>query len=38
MRTIPTESKKILIKLLKGNEKFVNGKYEAQNITIETLR
>ena len=38
MRTIPAESKKILIKLLKGNEKFVNGKYEAQNITIETLR
>lgn len=38
MRTIPTESKKILIKLLKRNEKFVNGKYEAQNITIETLR
>lgn len=38
MKTIPTESKKILIKLLKGNEKFVNGKYEAQNITIETLR
>ena len=38
MRTMPTESKKILIKLLKGNEKFVNGKYEAQNITIETLR
>ena len=38
MRTIPTESKKILIKLLKGNDKFVNGKYEAQNITIETLR
>ena len=38
MRTIPTESKKILIKLLNGNEKFVNGKYEAQNITIETLR
>ena len=38
MRTIPTESKKILIKLLKGNEKFVNGKYEAKNITIETLR
>ena len=38
MRTIPAESKKILSKLLKGNEKFVNGKYEAQNITIETLR
>lgn len=38
MKTIPTESKKILIKLLKGNEKFINGKYEAQNITIETLR
>ena len=35
---IPSESKEILIKLLKGNEQFVNGKYEAKNITIETLR
>ena len=35
---IPNESKEILIKLLKGNEQFVNGKYEAKNITIETLR
>lgn len=35
---IPKESKDILIKLLKGNEQFVNGKYEAKNITIETLR
>lgn len=35
---IPKESKEILIKLLKGNEQFVNGKYEAKNITIETLR
>ena len=35
---IPMESKEILIKLLKGNEQFVNGKYEAKNITIETLR
>ena len=35
---IPAESKEILIKLLKGNEQFVNGKYEAKNITIETLR
>ena len=36
--SIPEESKSVLIKLLKGNEQFVNGKYEAQNITIETLR
>jgi len=35
---IPSNSKEILIKLLKGNEQFVNGKYEAKNITIETLR
>ena len=35
---IPVESKEILVKLLKGNEQFVNGKYEAKNITIETLR
>lgn len=35
---IPNNSREILIKLLKGNEQFVNGKYEAQNITIETLR
>lgn len=35
---IPAESKEILIKLLKGNEQFVNGKYDAQNITIEHLR
>ena len=35
---IPKDSKEILIKLLKGNEQFVNGKYEAKNITIETLR
>ena len=35
---IPKESKDILIKLLRGNEQFVNGKYEAKNITIETLR
>ena len=35
---IPKESKEVLIKLLRGNEQFVNGKYEAKNITIETLR
>ncbi len=35
---IPQASKEILIKLLKGNEQFINGKYEAKNITIETLR
>ncbi len=35
---IPANSKEILIKLLRGNEQFVNGKYEAKNITIETLR
>ena len=35
---IPKESKEILIKLLKGNEQFVNGKYDAKNITIEHLR
>lgn len=33
-----TEAKEILIKLLKGNEQFINGKYEAKNIGIETLR
>lgn len=38
MRNIPTSSKDVLIRLLKGNAKFVNGKYEAKNITIETLR
>lgn len=35
---IPNYSKEILIKLLKGNEQFANGKYEAKNITIETLK
>ena len=35
---IPNNSKEVLIKLLKGNEKFVEGKYEAKNITIETLK
>lgn len=35
---IPKESKEVLIRLLKGNEQFVNGKYEAKNITIESLR
>lgn len=35
---IPAESKEILLKLLKGNEQFVNGKYDAQNITIEHLK
>lgn len=35
---IPKNSKEVLIKLLKGNEQFVKGKYEAKNITIETLR
>ncbi len=32
------EAKEVLLKLLKGNEQFVNGKYEAKNITIETLK
>ena len=35
---IPRQSKEILDKLLKGNEQFINGKYEAKNITIETLK
>ena len=35
---IPKISREILIKLLKGNEQFVNGKYEALNISIETLK
>lgn len=35
---IPKESKEVLIRLLNGNKQFVNGKYEAKNITIETLR
>ncbi len=35
---IPAKSKEILVKLLKGNEQFVNGKYDAKNITIETLK
>ena len=35
---IPKESKEVLVKLLKGNQQFINGKYEAKNITIETLR
>ena len=35
---IPKDSKDILIKLLRGNEQFINGKYEAKNIYIETLR
>ncbi len=35
---IPLDAKQVLIKLLKGNEQFVNGKYEAKNITIETLK
>ena len=35
---IPAVSKDVLIRLLKGNEQFVNGKYEALNISIETLR
>lgn len=35
---IPKSSKEVLIRLLKGNEQFVNGKYEAKNINIETLR
>ena len=28
----------MLLKLLRGNQQFINGKYEAKNITIETLR
>ena len=35
---IPKESKEVLVRLLKGNEQFVNGKYDAKNITIETLK
>lgn len=35
---ISKEAKEVLAKLLKGNQQFVNGKYEAKNITIETLR
>ena len=35
---IPAKSKEILVKLLKGNEQFVNGKYDAKNITIKTLK
>lgn len=35
---LPKESREILIKLLKGNEQFVNGKYDAKNITIEHLK
>ncbi len=31
-------AKETLLRLLKGNEQFVNGKYEAKNITIETLK
>jgi len=38
MKYIPKSSKDVLIRLLKGNAKFVNGKYEAKNITIETLK
>lgn len=35
---IPEQSKEVLLKLLRGNQQFINGKYEAKNITIETLR
>ncbi len=35
---IPGAAREVLVRLLKGNEQFVNGKYEARNITIETLR
>lgn len=35
---IPAESKEVLTRLLNGNKQFVNGKYEAKNITIETLK
>lgn len=35
---IPKSSKEVLVRLLRGNEQFVRGKYEAKNITIETLR
>lgn len=38
MTTIPKSSKEVLLKLLRGNEKFIAGKYEAKNITIETLK
>lgn len=32
------EAKNVLNRLLKGNEQFVSGKYDAKNITIETLK
>lgn len=32
------EAKKVLSRLLKGNEQFIKGKYDAGNITIETLK
>ncbi len=35
---ISNTAKEVLIRLLKGNEQFVNGKYEAKNTTIETLK
>ena len=35
---IPEESRKVLNRLLKGNEQFIKGKYESKNITIETLK
>lgn len=35
---ISDEAREVLVRLLKGNEQFVNGKYEAKNITIETLK
>ncbi|MBQ8634787.1 hypothetical protein IJ425_01365 [bacterium] len=35
---IPKQSKDVLLRLLRGNQQFINGKYEAKNITIETLR
>lgn len=38
IKNIPKNSKEVLLRLLKGNKKFVNGKYEAKNITIETLK
>jgi carbonic anhydrase len=36
--SIPPESKTVLTRLIEGNRQFVNGKYDARNITIETLR
>ncbi len=38
MNNIPSTSIEILKRLLRGNKQFIQGKYEAKNITIETLK